>query len=361
MPSQAELLTWYLATFVPDPERGYALMNSASAQHKYTRKGEALKTELIGGGLSGATRRPRATGWTAIPLSVACVPAHRDGWALAAAIDIDAGGAAAVQRALAVCADYGLWAFAQLGTSAEHDGGHVYIPVDKPAAASLLQDLAARVQACAGVPGEAYPNGDHDLRLPLMLHLRAPGGPKRFPLLLQSGELVDVTDPWAALATLHTRWRPNTLEELTAAVGRLPALSITNPQKLHKSKVNPQNGASVIRWFNDNHDLTDLLSSIGVRGADRLGAVRCPWHGDRNPSLVIWRHHGTGHLVCRCYSQRSGCPAAEPRYWDAFNVYCEIEGLSPSDAVKRLADEHGLGRRRELRTTDTGTAAPPEV
>src|SRR5262249_6115187 len=148
--------------------------------------------------------------------------------------------------------------------------------------ASLLHDLAARLQAAAGVTGESYPN-NHDLRLPLMPHLRAPGGAARYPLLLPGGQLVDTADPWLALAELRAAWHTNPLSAVTSALATLPALSPTNRQPLHKSHVNPLSSASVIGWYNDHYSVEDLLSSAGATGRGHV--LRCPWHDDRTPSL----------------------------------------------------------------------------
>ena len=344
-------IDWYFNTFVPDPERGYAQMNPPGADAKYSRKHQPLTKELIGGGLGHETRRLKINGqWQTIALSIAVTPEHRDGWARAAMLDVDTGGTDGIYQVFTVCAQPGLWAFAQLGASDDHTGGHVYIPVNDPMPASLLEDLAARIQASAGVLGEAYPCG-HDLRLPLMPHLRAPDGPRRFPLLLQSGALIDASDAWAALDILRTHWQPNSAEQITRALASLPARSSTNPARLHKSKVNPQNTASVIHWYNDNYSAPDLLASLGVQGADRLHVVRCPWHDDRSPSLGIWRDHSTEHFRCRCFSRNSNCPAAAVPYLDSFNIFCMINGLTAADAVRALAEQHHLGQRRQFQAT----------
>lgn len=166
--------------------------------------------------------------------------------------------------------------------------------------------------------------------------------------------MIDTTKPWPALETLRNFWQPNSVEALTAAASTLPEspTPIVARTPLHKSKVNPRNHKSVIHWFNDHNDLRSLL--LARHGRDpHHGAVHCPWHDDRSPSLVIWRHRGTGHLVCNCFSQNSGCVASGKRYLDAFDVYCLSTGLDPSEAVKRLVEEHGFGRQRELRIEQT--------
>ncbi len=344
-PDRATLLAWYRDSFIPDPDRGYALMNPVQSQDKYVRASRALSGELIGGGLDGRTTRRKSLGGLIVPQSIAVVPMHRDGWAVHAALDVDAGGAVAMQQALDVCQRVGLWAFAQIGNGEAHSGGHLYIPSDSRQPAPLLQSLARRIQAAAGVSGEAYPF-NQDLRLPLMLHLRAPGGPRRFPLLFQGGEITDATDPWQALGILRERWHANSAEAITAALDTLPGPSVARPAKRHKSKVNTENTASVISWYLSNYELRDLLADRGVVGADRRNVVCCPWHDDKHPSLAIFEHPD-GHDVCRCFSQNSSCPAAGVPYLDAFNLYAW--NTTPGEAVKELAAAHGLGEQRSLR------------
>lgn len=350
---QTALAAWYMHVFVPEPEAGYAVMNPPTADAKYIRKTAAVTVELLVGGLLGATRRlPIAGQWHTIPRSFAITPMRGEGadaLALAAMNDIDTGGKSKVQAVLDLAKQHGLWGFAQLGTSDKHDGGHVYIPSDTPLPASLLQDVAARLQAGAGASGEAYPK-DADLRLPLMMHLRAPNGPTRFPLLLQDGTEIDASDPWAALATLQRLWQPNSTDALTQALESLPPPSVDRPAPLHKSKVNPQVNSSVISWYNDNHTVPELLKSFGAKGVDRRHVVICPWHTDTSPSLGIWKHRDTGRLVCKCFSANSGCKAAEQPYLDAFNLYRMQWELDASQAVTQLVEQYGLGQKRSYQT-----------
>ncbi len=344
-------LDWYMTQFVLDPQRGYDLMNTFDADSKYIRKNSCLTPNLVMQALdSGNTRRLKiGLNWHTIPYTIAVIPSHRDGWAKCAAIDIDDGGEVAVRHVLMICQQYGLWAFAQLSTSTTHAGGHVYIPVAQAQPASLLRNIAVGIQAAAGVKGEAYPDWSKDnhqsLRLPLMMHLRAPDGCRRFPLLLASGEMIDKADPWLGIESLQGHWQPNAVEALIYALAALPTVSINNPQPLHKSKVNPKSEESVIKWYNDNYELDDVLAGLGVQGT---GKVRtCPFHDDRSPSLAIWRHR-MGHMICQCKSAQSDCNAAS-RPLDAFNLYCLTENQTPGAAVRWLTEQHNLGKTRTLR------------
>jgi hypothetical protein len=353
----ADDLAWFMDTHVPDADRGYAVMNPLGAEDKYIRKTVPLTNAVLRAALGGKQRRLEIYGsWQGFPLSIAVVPEHHDHWGRQAVIDVDADGEAAVRRVLAVCAAHRLWAYVQLGESAGeegegHQGGHVRIPFFGAIPSSLLHDLAVRIMRAAEVQGDAFPYLTHpqDLRLPLMAHLRAPGGPRRFPLLLPSGERIDSTDPWEALHLLRTVWQENSLEALTAAIEALPPVPVAHRQPMPRSKVYIKKHENVIGWYNKRHDLRDLLANLGVRGTGRSHVVRCPWHDDRSPSLAIWCHHETEQWVCRCFSTQSNCPAAARPYLDAFNIYCLEEGLTGADAVKRVSGDYRLGQRRTFK------------
>ena len=350
MNNRASDLTWFFNTFIMTPQRGYALMNPPGHPDKYARRHEALTVDHIRGAFNGETRRTRAGGaWRIIACSYGCIPQTpgKTPQARNVAFDIDHGGREAVNTLLNVCAAHGIWAFGQLSESGTHHGGHVWILGEDWQSASFLADIGQRLALAAGVEAEIYP-ANADMRLPLMTHLRAPGGAHRFPLLFPGGEIVDTGDPWAALATLHAQARFTTTPQLTELLEKLPSLPIGGGmQPRHKSKVVPSNLDSVIGWFNANYPLHDLLEDAGAQFKhpdQRL--VCCPFHDDQSPSLAIWRHGDNDKTVCHCFSQSSGCPAARGAYLDAFDVYCLVNHLTPSDAVKRLVEEHQLGQKR---------------
>jgi hypothetical protein len=338
-----------MAVFVLAPERGYDLMNPAPGKDKYVRRHQTLAEKLLKRSFDNRRRRVQAkdTGQGChVPYSIAAYTQSSCRHARFAAIDVDKGGSQAVLRILEVCAAHGLWAFAELGTSDDHDGGHVYIPAETLQPASLLNALAGQLQSAADAAGETFPTPKKTLRLPLMPHLRAPGGPRRFPLLLPDGEPIEVTSPWAALEALRARFQPNRTEALTQAMCTLPPVSLEAPRRLHKSKVKTDHDDSIIKWFTTNYSLRDELGRVGVSTVERL--VTCPWHDDRSPSLAIWRHHD-GKEVCRCMSAQSNCPAAERPYLDAFDVHCLIEHTTAKEAARELAQRYNLGRKREVK------------
>ena len=355
-------LDWYVNTFVTEPARGYALFNPAGHENKYIKRGDPITPEFIRGALNGETRRTRAgDNWQTVPCSYAVVPqtTAKAPQARSIAMDIDTGGMAALSRVLAVCAAQGVPAFAQRSESAAHDGGHVWIVCEDWQPASLLQEIAKRLALAAGVEAETYPT-NVEIRLPLMTHVRAPGGPKRFPLILQDGTIVDAGDAWSALATLHEQFQTVPTIKLTELLETLPSLPVGGGRlRRHSSKVTPSNLSSVIAWYNANYPLRDLLEDAGAEFKhENAHLVCCPFHDDQSPSLAIWRHSDSDKGVCHCFSRGSSCPAAEGVYLDAFDVYRLREGLSASEAVKRLVELHQLGRKREFIVEETPQLEP---
>jgi hypothetical protein len=353
-----DLIDWYYTTFVIAPAQGYDYMTPSHYTHKYARTREPLSRRRIAEALAASALGQQCPGRPSKNGSLAVRLEHPDGGARIAAVDIDAGGRAAVQCILDACVTHGLWAFAELSVSDTHTGGHVYIPVEAALPASLLRDLARRILAGAGVAGEAYPNKAQSLRAPGMLHQRAPGGPRRFPLVLSTGRIIDSGDLWADLVALRSSWQANTPQQMTATLDQLPPLAPDHPPPLHTSQVCPKRSTSVITWFNREQSLDDMLRTAGATGH---GAVRtCPWHDDQHPSLVIWQHYD-GHTVCRCMSQQASCPAAAVPYWDAFNLYQEAHGMSADQAVQDIVDQYGLGTQKTLRLTPSTYTAPTTV
>ena len=346
-----KLLSWYISIFVPQLDRGYAVMNPSEADSKYIRHHNPLTTELIAQSFQGGNRRLPINGsYVSFPLSIAVTPQHTNGTATHFAIDVDHGGLPMMKKVLHYIESIGLWGFAQLGKSTDqHSGGHIYVPVLQPMTADLLHDLAKLICDHLEIKGETYPT-NRDLRLPLMPHLRAPGGSTRFPLLLPGGKMINADDPIRALAALQEVLVRNTHEQIMEAHQKLqpekPKPEPTKKSPLHKSKARPHNVGSVIRWFNDNHSLESMLRDAGMKDPRH-----CPFHEDKNPSLSIWEHTKTGHHVCSCKSRDSNCPASKEHYWDAFNIYCYTNKLTQKEAVKQLVKENNLGQKQIMQTT----------
>jgi hypothetical protein len=347
---------WFISTFVPCPERGYALMNPPGYEAKYSRRNEGLTPELVIGALNGQTRRTRSLPvgggkWISVAITLAVTPQTKGERPLAKEItlDIDNGGLPAIKRVLDVLNRNGLWAFVQLSESATHDGGHVRIPCAELLPASMLNDIGHRIAFAASVEAEVWPC-DADLRLPLQIHLRAPGGPKRFPLLLPTGEMIDAGDVWQALDSLRIQFQPNATTCITKALETLPDLPEPEKQTQprHRSDVNNAKVSSVIGWYVSNFSLRNQLEDAGAEfKRDNQHFVCCPFHEDHSPSLAIWRHKDNDKYVCHCYSKNSNCAASKGDYLDAFDVYKLHQKLSASEAVKKLVEDHQLGKKRE--------------
>lgn len=335
---EAALLDWYMTTFVPAPERGFALMNPVSADHDYLTKTESLTQAHIARALNDEVRMLTiARRTTKVPLSYAVSTATATGWAQALTIAMMHSGRAAVTAVLRQCAAQHMFAFAQL----HQDGGQVYIVMEARQPAILLESIARQIQVATGV-GSAIVAA---MPLPLMPNLRASGGPQRSPILLPSGAVIDATNPWQALAELRDQCQPNTTEALLAAFQRLPAVSVRQPSKLHASKVNPRKDGSVIAWFNHHHTLETVLAEAGLTEQGCL--VHCPFHDDSHPTLAIWQH-GDGNMVCHCLSAQPDCPAAASPYLDAFTLMCLIAKRSPQAVIIDLIARHRLGQQRTL-------------
>lgn len=336
-----DLATWYHETFIPTGLTGYAVMNPPWADAKYSRrKGETVSPKLVMSTWDGVTRRlPNAGQWETFPLSLAITPQWRN-QSQTFAIDIDSGGADALAKLLATAKLYGLWGFAQLGESDNHSGGHAWFCCAQYHPAPMLREIAERLAIAVGIVGEYYPV-DRDLRLPLMTHLRAPGGYRRFPILMPEGDLIDASDPWKAAEMLRLRLQRNGAATLVDALGKLPPLPVGGGDRpIHRSKVNPLRNESVIRWFNDNHTLRQVLEDAGATVDARV--ICCPHHDDQSPSLAIFRTE-QGKDVCRCFSAQSNCPLADGAYFDAFDLYKLANNLSTVEAVKRLVSENKIG------------------
>lgn len=354
----------YFNQYVIDAQRGYALMNPLGHEAKYSRRSEPLTPDLVYGALNGETRRTRAGGnWQTVPISLAIIPQTIGAKSLGKNIilDVDTGGRLALIKLLETCAQHGLSAFAQPGQSATHDGGHVSLLGSELLPAPMLREIAQRIALAAGIECETWPC-NADVRLPLMIHTRAPGGPKRYPLILQTGEIITPDrDVWAAVDALRNV-PVNNPETLTTALGTLPLLPIGggNRQPTHRSKINPEHGESVIHWFNDRHDLAGLLERAGAEFKSQYASViRCPYHDDQSPSLAIFRTD-EGKTVCKCFSRSSGCPLADGPYYDSFDLYKLATGLGTVDAVRRLVAEHKIGQKTQTVIERVQPEPPPD-
>jgi len=319
-----------------------AWMQDAGAAHKYRKQFHAITNGEI-------ARHLAATLTLAAPL------VGQDGTAQAAALDLDTGGEQAVRSVMAAAASRAYVAFgiACRGGRDGHDGGHVWLLFDQPAAPERLCQLARELAAEAGVVAETYPTRKA-LRLPLGLH-RWTG--RRGQCLLPGNEAIDLDAGPHALA--HALLVLDALPR--NQITQLPYL--TRPAALDPRPSQPRHVSSgatslTIERYNQTTDLAELLQAYGGRIAAQFHGggmlMHCPCgqhqHGDRRPSLEIQRatHARNGRFIglghapdCAFYTQRG-------QVINAFSAFCILEGLTPAQAVQRLCHGHtryASGRR----------------
>ncbi|MEM1007692.1 MAG: hypothetical protein AAGJ35_01690 [Myxococcota bacterium] len=369
---------WFFQRFVIPQDR-HGVMHPPSCEAKYSIKKTPLSMEHIHRSfdhktrriqqLKGAKRLSEHTLW-----SFATIPLHRQQqWATFSIADIDSGGEEAVEKALQLCREHQLWAFVQLSESQKHQGGHLWIPCAEKLPAGVLKILAQKIKGTLPYDIDAYPT-DRLIRLPLMPHLRHPSGkPKRLALKTTDHVTIPCENPDQALKKLRQQWKENTPEQITRAIESLsqqvqhtetntPVLP-SRVQPRHRNRIQTDQERSVIQYYLRNNDMLAELRTLGVN-VNEQGAYKCPWHNDKNPSLFVYYHDQKKEWVCNCLSQKSGCRAAVTNgHYDAFNLYCDDNNLSPRDAVKRIAEENGLGkgkRRPTLKKADKTQRTTPE-
>ena len=348
------LAAWYLDALTPY-RAAFNVMTPPGSKSKYFCRHEELTPAVIADALDGQ-RRDRGRGPI---LSIAAHRLQHDGRAMCAAIDIDKGGRAAVASCMAVAEKLGLWCFVSLSASEDHDGGHCWIPFAEPQDADLLLSVAMRIMRDAGVAGEAYPR-PAALRLPAMTHLRAPGGPHVFPIVLPTGETL-TGDSRAIVTALRERWQANPARALWEADSTLAPLTIAQPATRHKSEVDPGDSTRVIDWYNRTVPIEEALEDVGCHVDGRSKTYLCPFHDDHSPSMGILPHrHLDGVRVARCFAPH--CKAH--RTYTAFDIFCDankLDSTKPEDrkvAVYMIAEANGLGRRKETRIETATTPAP---
>lgn len=356
-PWKQHLIAFYLCWYVLNPERGYYAMNPIGCRNTYLHKTESLTPDMLACAFDDGTRRLKLDGhMVPVPWSFATALVAPNGLARCAVLNIDTGGEVAVRRVLDVCTTLGLWAMAVLSESAHHSGGHVYVPLAVPILAVHCANLANSIQLASGVPADCYPAGNKPLRLPLMHHLHAPGGPRRFPIIVSDGTVIPVSTAWPMLAQLRDSWRPNTLEQVVAALAHLPHVSLPQVTPIHRSRVSVSNPEHVIRHFNQQHTLTDFLPLANLLPG--LALMKCPAHDDTGCSLAVFQHPA-GYHVCRCVSMDADCPLAAEHDIDAFTLYSWEHRLDTQTAVQQIIEDECLGQQRTWKIT--GAMTPPPV
>jgi hypothetical protein len=256
-------------------------------------------------------------------------PAAVDGRAYLLPLDIDAGGIDAIHALITEAARRELWAFGQYcrrqGLAEAGQRGYVWLPFDTLADAQRLQALGAQLIAAASQPKwKIETRAFHAAtRLPLARHTHT----GRFgDLMLADRQIAIDQDLAGAFAELRHAYRENRSTDL-------PEL-VPPPQPLPKSATEWHGAGVTITYYNQAHDLADLLRLYGARSSGRRGLYFCPFHGDEHASLSVYTQRG--HHYCHCFSAHSDCPLATHRRNDAFNVYCIGEGIDAKAALRNL-------------------------
>lgn len=331
------LVVAYQETILGFEPPAYAKMNRRGALHKYSKVlieqgGERiyppLTLDLIQSHLRG-------------DITVAACLIDPEGRARASALDIDEGGEAAIRRVLDLAIVQGFTGFAQSSENDEHQGGHVWLLFDKRADPTRLRRLAQQLAEQAGVLAETYPTRK-TIRLPLGVH-RWTG--RRGRLYLPDGRLLEL-DAGEHVVRHAVRLLSELPQNDTALLPPLPK-RIT-PKKEPLPRFTAQAGdESVIQQYNQATSLVGLLERAGGRVAQQLVSggflLHCPCphhkHGDARPSLELKparNRQRYGEFVAFGYAPSCQFYTESGRVIDAFSVMCLLEGLSPSEAARRL-------------------------
>jgi len=260
-----------------------------------------------------------------------------DDTATAAALDVDSGGEAALWHLLVCAHARQLTAFAITSDGPTHSGGHVWLLFAHAAEASRFRQLANDLVLTAQRPAETYPTYK-TIRLPLGVH-RHTGARGR--LLLPSGQVINLDGDLDAVAK-----GLNAIAALPRnSVEHLPALPPPPPRSPEERRVTIRADRDVILAFNQHTDVVALVEGYGGRIAQASHArvvMHCPCgrhaHGDRIASLEIRPARKARYGQHVAYGYAPGCAFYTERgmVMDAFAVYCQLEGLTPADAVRLL-------------------------
>ncbi|MDP9315697.1 MAG: hypothetical protein M3R24_33360 [Chloroflexota bacterium] len=314
-PEQQDCVRFFRHAFLLHEPARHAFMMPPGNNRKYDDHLGCLDDHLIRQHLEGT-------------MTIA-TPAASHGLASYLPLDLDFGGIPALATLVAAAHAYGFWAFGQytprVGWPRQAQRGYVWIVVDGLTNATRLQllgqELIEQVRARMHTRIEARAHGA-DTRLPLGRHTHT----QRFGWLLlphQAPFSIDAS-PSQAWHMLRHHWHSNSAEKLPPSPEPVPV----EPVRQHRR-------ISTIEQFNHTKDIETLLASYGAQRAGRT-LYHCPFHDDVHASLLIYTDRA-GQKVCRCLSTHSNCPLSAHARYDAFNIFCLGEGLTPAEATKQLA------------------------
>lgn len=323
---EADFIAFFRAAFLTQQPQRYAVMQPQQADRKYNDYAGALTDTQIAAHLAGHTTY--------------AVPTTEHGLASYLPLDIDAGGIAAIHALMQATTQRGLWSFGQYHP--ERERGYVWIPFDDLVNTERIRRLGNELIAQVQRPGWKIENRatNEDTRLPLARHQWTG---KHGELVIDGVRSSIDADPAAAVVQLAAVYRENPTSQLP------PPPESATP----RSTSIPSAQGITIATYNSATDLVHLLESYGAKRSRGQGArlYFCPFHDDNHASLLISKNGEH----CRCMSAGSDCALSGHQY-DAFNVLCIGERLTPAQALRRL---NGLPDDPEPGGSGNGPQTPP--
>lgn len=338
-PQKAIVVARFRELFLAGLPETHSKMQHPGAKAKYYKRFHSLTDGEIASHIEG-----KAT--FAAPLI------GRDGFTREVALDIDAGGEAAISTGLQIAASLGFAAYGLISQveAGGHNGGHIRLPLADIAAPERARLLAEQLRSAlmqqTGSPEntiEVYPT-QKGLRLPFGVHTHTG---KRGLLLLQDGTRLDL-DAGEPLVTISralglvASLSPTSPEQLPALPAALPKQGPVSPPDAPQQPLS----SSPIQHYNGTTNLLDWLVSIGARVASRTRQggylLHCPCpnhkHQDTRPSLEIQRARNPRHGAYVAIAHAAGCLFATDRgrVCDAFDAYCQWYGLNAKEALAQL-------------------------
>ncbi len=333
-PSITSRITSWLAERLPEQPARISRMNPPGAERKYS--------DIWQRHLTPAMLQEHAAGLTTYAATLHSGRLDETRVRLGA-IDIDAGGPAALRTALGAAGGLGVTAWAVSSEHAQHQGGGVWCVFDGWYPAADVAALMQSITAAAGLPEhtEIWPR-NQSIRLPLGIH-RWTG--RRGQLLLQTGELFDLDTPdglgdgLAALLALPENGAP-------PPAPPPPPKPVPRPLELCKVSLGEQaaeklTSAEIAARFCADHPLPDLLERYGAEPTRDGYSCPCGVPHSHKTTLTLTQDGQRG------YSLSPRCRLSSTQGFDSLNVYACFEHAGDlRAAVRELARHHARQRPR---------------
>jgi len=334
-----------------------AAMGSHSSPKKYHQRPDRLTPTMLEAHLSGD-----ATYATII---------QRGGQARWICIDIDQGGAAAVQHAVDQLAAAGIWAFGVLSFSAHadgtpaHEGGHIWLPLAEPTTASELHQAGRGIIAALGIAStEVWPQPRTVIRLPFGRNLRSQAGHEWGGLVLAHQPMQRLNSGTDGLRAILESYRTNQPAAILAYCAQAPqtARRTTPPRPAQQGMALSDNPMADFNRLVDVRTIIERNDGAASHG----GAYHCPGkghkHQDRGASLLIRPSAKYGY-VAMCYApdcelHKDNAQRGQNGAWGSFDLMCVLEhGNDLSAAMRAARAELGMPAIRRAPITHTRLAA----